>query len=120
MYLHRILRIDWVEAEATWNIYKSGSSWSTAGCSSDGNDYTTTNVVTSTVPAGYGWKSVDITNLWNDAIDAGATSLNIRLAGPTWGSAYAFYVYGRAHASYKPYISYTELSTFKPKIIVMQ
>ena len=28
--LHRLLR-DWVEAEATWNVYSTGNNWSTAG-----------------------------------------------------------------------------------------
>lgn len=35
--LHRVL-VNWVEAEATWNIYSTGNDWTTAGCSSDGND----------------------------------------------------------------------------------
>lgn len=35
--LHRLLR-DWVEGEATWNIYSTGNSWTTAGAKSDGND----------------------------------------------------------------------------------
>jgi len=28
---HRLDRTDWVESEATWNIYKTGSNWATAG-----------------------------------------------------------------------------------------
>ena len=35
--LTRVLR-NWVEAEATWNIYSTGNNWTTAGCLSDGND----------------------------------------------------------------------------------
>ncbi len=35
--LYRVLR-DWVEAQATWNIWKTSNNWSTAGCGSDGND----------------------------------------------------------------------------------
>jgi len=30
---------DWVENEATWNVYKSGSSWATAGAGDNENDY---------------------------------------------------------------------------------
>ena len=37
LYLHDCLRT-WVEAQATWNIYSTGNSWTTAGCRSDGND----------------------------------------------------------------------------------
>ena len=33
----RLLR-DWVESQATWNDYATGSAWSTAGGTSDGND----------------------------------------------------------------------------------
>lgn len=33
----RILR-DWVEAQATWNIWSTANNWTTAGCGSDGND----------------------------------------------------------------------------------
>lgn len=35
--VYRILR-NWVEAEATWNSWKSGSAWTTAGAGSNGND----------------------------------------------------------------------------------
>jgi len=38
MYAHRILR-DVVFAEATWNIYKTGSNWGTGGCSNSSSDY---------------------------------------------------------------------------------
>lgn len=34
----RRLLINWVEAEATWNIYATGQSWTTVGGLSDGND----------------------------------------------------------------------------------
>lgn len=33
----RLLR-NWVESQATWNIYNTGNNWSTAGATSDGND----------------------------------------------------------------------------------
>lgn len=58
---YRLLRLDWVEAEATYNIYKTGSNWTTAGCASDGNDYTSTNGATSVIPGSYGWMTWDIT-----------------------------------------------------------
>lgn len=34
----RVLRSDWSEASADWTIYKTSTNWTTAGCSSDGND----------------------------------------------------------------------------------
>ena len=38
----RIVLVDWVEAEATWNIYSTGNNWTTAGAGSDGNDRSAT------------------------------------------------------------------------------
>jgi hypothetical protein len=38
MYVFELLRSDWVETEATWNSYKSGSSWTTAGARGNGTD----------------------------------------------------------------------------------
>lgn len=36
----RVFRVkrNWVEAEATWNVYSSGNSWGTAGCSNTTTD----------------------------------------------------------------------------------
>jgi hypothetical protein len=44
VYLYRILPAnDWVEAEATWNVRKSGTSWAgSAGCSTAGTDHDAT------------------------------------------------------------------------------
>jgi hypothetical protein len=39
MKVRRILPArDWVETQATWNIWKTSNNWTTAGCLSDGND----------------------------------------------------------------------------------
>ncbi len=57
----------WVEAEATWNIYKSGTNWD-----SSGGDYVTTNptAVEYTFTAdSVGTIEVDITTLVQDALD---------------------------------------------------
>jgi hypothetical protein len=61
IYALRLLRRDWVELEATWNIYKTGSSWTTAGAGSDGNDYTSVDAATAVVPASFGWMEWDVT-----------------------------------------------------------
>lgn len=39
MMFNGILK-NWVEAKATWNLYKTGSAWSTAGALGSGTDYT--------------------------------------------------------------------------------
>jgi hypothetical protein len=54
---------DWVETEATWNSYKSGSNWGTAG-----GDLTTPTVVLGAI-ATTGWKSYDILTMVSDAWD---------------------------------------------------
>lgn len=43
---HKIFRLlrDWVESQATWNIWKTSNNWTTAGAGSDGNDADLTNV----------------------------------------------------------------------------
>jgi hypothetical protein len=75
----RVLRT-WVEAQATWTIWSTGNNWTTAGCSSDGNDYTTTGAVAFTVPAVVGWQDIDITALVTDAITSRSGLLNLMLA----------------------------------------
>jgi transcription elongation factor len=50
--VYRLLRTDWVESQATWNSYKTGSAWGTAGCGNSTTDYTTTNGATAVTGAG--------------------------------------------------------------------
>lgn len=39
--VYRVL-LNWVELEATWNNWKTGTAWTTAGCGSAGNDFNPT------------------------------------------------------------------------------
>ena len=39
--IYRVKRA-WVEANATWNVYTTGNSWGTVGCSNTSTDYDTT------------------------------------------------------------------------------
>ncbi len=48
--VNRLTRTDWVEGEVTWNNYKNGSSWTTAG-----GDFTVTDQATVVMPAAFGW-----------------------------------------------------------------
>jgi len=57
---YRVLRRDWVELEATWNIYKTGSNWTTAGCGNTTDDYTTADGASATVPAVTNWMSWNV------------------------------------------------------------
>ncbi|GEM_PF-5690749 len=51
---YRVTRNDWVENQATWYIYKTGSNWSTGG-----GDYTG-DAVSITFPGSYGWMTWDV------------------------------------------------------------
>jgi len=64
VWAYKLTRTDWVESQATWNIYKTGSNWTTAG-----GDYVTSNPAggSITVPASYGWLSFDTLAIVQDA-----------------------------------------------------
>lgn len=65
-WAYKLTRTDWVELEATWNIYKAASNW-TAG----GGDYVIAGPVGGSVaiPAGYGWMSWNVLAIVQDAFD---------------------------------------------------
>jgi len=55
--VYRLLR-NWVESEATWNIYSTGNNWNTAGAGGSGTDYdstvlATTNFLSNEAVTGY-------------------------------------------------------------------
>jgi hypothetical protein len=60
--VYRLLRTDWIEAQATWNIYKTGSNWGTAGALGSGVDFTPTDAVAMTSLNGAGWLSWNVKN----------------------------------------------------------
>lgn len=64
MMVYKLTRTDWSETQSNWTLYKTGSSWSTAG-----GDYVTSSPsgASAVVPAGYGWMNWDITDIVDDA-----------------------------------------------------
>jgi len=64
IWAYKLTRTDWVELEATWNSYKSGSAWTAAG-----GDYVTSDPSggSANIPAGYGWIEITITDIVLDA-----------------------------------------------------
>ena len=54
--IRRVLRADANPAQATWNVYKTGSNWTIGGCGSDGNDRSATVMASGSVSAN-GWKT---------------------------------------------------------------
>lgn len=67
-WAYKQIHTDWVEAEATWNIYKTGSSWTAAG-----GDYVTSDpsgdsaIFPAECPA---WMSWDVLAIVQDAYDS--------------------------------------------------
>lgn len=61
--VYRLLRTDWVENQATWNSYKTGSSWGAAGAlnTTDNPDITTTDAATATSVTISHWLNVTVT-----------------------------------------------------------
>jgi len=54
-WAYELTRPDWVELEATWNSYKSGSPWTTPG-----GDYITDNGASQIVPSTPNWMNWDV------------------------------------------------------------
>lgn len=54
----RRLLLNWVEAEATWNIYSTGNSWNTAGAGADNTDRSSTSSGTFSTGTEAGWKTL--------------------------------------------------------------
>ena len=58
--LYRLRRGDWVEAEATWAIYKTSNNWGTAGAKNTTTDIDTSFDALTTFPEDFGWLSWDV------------------------------------------------------------
>ena len=110
--LHELIRSDWVEDEFTWNIYKTGSNWTTAG-----GDYSAT-IVDTTNMATIAWQqwvllgtgsTNPITATWGDTID-----LIIKDHDESGSDIYEL-VWTKEHDGLNPYIEITyESATADP------
>lgn len=83
----------WVEAQATWNIYKTGSNWGTTGAGSTSTDIDISITASSPVPGSYGWMSWDVLSASDDAIANRGNVLSLRLhfASDAVAATAAFY-----------------------------
>lgn len=66
----RLLRTDWVETEATWDIYKTGSNWATGGCLDATTDYTEVDKAISYSLAAANWVEWYVTKQVQTAFDS--------------------------------------------------
>jgi hypothetical protein len=105
----RLLRTNWSQTTSNWNNYKSGSSWTTAGALSDGNDFTSVNQATATIPASVQqWVYWDVTAIANDALRNLLTSLHIKLSMEATGGQY--------EAIFSSLNAYWDGATTRPKL----
>lgn len=82
----RLTRLTWLEAQATWNSYITGSAWTTAG-----GDATATNQATATATGGSTELTFDVTAMLRDALAAGLTELHLLLLGPETSGVTDYY-----------------------------
>ena len=113
--VYRLLHTDWVENQATWNIYKTGSNWGTAGALGLLEDFTTTDAATATSVAVGQWLNETVTAQVQTALDyiSGVAHFLIADVG---GSVSGFNSYAslqNATTTNRPklYIEYTEPSS---------
>ena len=89
--VHRVL-VGWNEAQATWNVRKSGTVWGAGGMLAD-TDYNSVAMGTGTMSSA-GWLTVDITNLAElKAMVAAGTSYGLVLryaSGENSGGTHIF------------------------------
>jgi hypothetical protein len=57
---YRLLRIDWNQGQATWNVFKTSNNWGTPGALNAATDITTTDAATAASLAAAGWVSWDV------------------------------------------------------------
>lgn len=97
--LYKVRRTDWHETQSTWDIYKTGNNWGTAGCGNTTTDIDTSLTATNTfidqTAAGY-WLDFDIKDIVEDAV---ANSVNFNIRGSIANGRYGGYFYSREYAT---------------------
>lgn len=88
-YVYKVRRSDWVDSQATWNIYKTGSNWGTAGCANTTSDIDTSVSSSATWRTGYGWQTFDVQDIVENAI-SNSVNFNVRISTETAGTPHAY------------------------------
>lgn len=109
VWAYKLTRTDWVESQATWNIYKTSSSWT-----STGGDYVTENPAGSstTFPASYDWMTWNVLAIIRDAYDS-SIDAEFLVKFETETRAY-----GSDHLGYWWSKEYTDDTTLCPKLTI--
>jgi len=110
--LHKILRTDTNGDQVTWNIYKTGSNWTTAGAQGNTTDYD--NTVLDSIPLNASvnaWKSFD--NI--GTIESGTSYIWILMASDLSSTNHQFVFRSSEYvtASFRPYL-YLEYTATEP------
>ena len=105
----KLRRADWVEAQATWNIYKTGSSWGTVGALNTTTDIDTSITADATVPAGYGWMTWNVLAHVQDAYANVAKIVELLLYSTEGDVGKDWYAYSN---------DYTDDPSLCPKLVV--
>jgi len=107
--VNSLRRSDWVETEATWNVYKTGSNWGVAGAKSDLTDYMTSYAATSASLSAVGWQNWDVKDQIQYARDNKAGIIHLLI----WDA-------GSSELKYQQYYSreYTNNTSLCPKLYI--
>lgn len=108
-WAYKLTRNDWVEAEATWNIYKTGSNWTASG-----GDFVTSSPSggSDIVPVEFGWMEWDVADVVEDAIDVESWSvveLLVKFATDTVGAESRIDFYSK---------EYSGDTSLRPKLVI--
>jgi len=113
--MNRLL-LNWVEDEATWNIYSTGNNWNTAGCSGSNSDYdsdiSATLTLDSTAESDYvDWTGATLIDDVQKVVDEIYTNYGWRVASPTAETQGTNYCYNS-------FYSLNKGTGYKPKLVV--
>lgn len=120
VWAYKLIRIDWVESEVTWNIYKTGSSWTTAG-----GDYVTSDPSggSTTFPgAGGAWLTWNVTDIVQDAYDSeDSVEILIRYNDESPTSYARAFLNSKENASNKPKLTVVyETPAVPPTVVTIE
>lgn len=119
VWAYKLTRTDWHETQSTWNIYKTGSSWTVLG-----GDYVTSSPSggSDTFPAGAGWLDFNVLAIVQDAYgNSDPAEFLTRFAtephgDPTWADFHSSEYTGNDTLRPKLVITY---STFIPTVMII-
>lgn len=120
--LYRVLQ-DWVETEATWNIFKTGSNWNTAGAAAandggvdDDASYDRHSTAEANAVVSPGWNSWDVTSIVQSWVDGSVKEYGLLLQtnNETSGN-YVLFKDSEDTDTERPYIE-IEYTAFDPNV----